>query len=207
MSRPEATVVSSLALSAIAGGSPAGSDRLLAFASELSRASVLAVWFLENDRVIAVPRPDLTIEEGRLHAIDSPAARWYGESLWFWDEIWIPDHLASRRHGLGLADVLAERNLERRRVLVDMIGFGNLARDASGGEPAQQDDYGRLWRLGKLLDDEDYVAVEVTNSTSEPDGSHRRYFLRVPPGTKTSREGVAWTFGMSVREYTLCAES
>ena len=64
--------------------------------------------------------------------------------------------------------------------MVDVIGFENLARAASGGEPAQQDDYGRLWRLGPLLDDEEYVAVEVVNSTPEPDGSFRHYFLRVP---------------------------
>jgi hypothetical protein len=25
--------------------------------------------------------------------------------------------------------------------------------------------------------------------------------LRVPPGTRTAREGVAWTFGMQAKDY------
>src|SRR6266436_180030 len=37
------------------------------------------------------------------------------------------------------------------------------------------------------------VLVHVTNSTPEPDGSRRRYFLRVPPEVKTARAAVAWT--------------
>ena len=90
--------------------------------------------------------------------------------------------------------------------MVDVLGFENLVR-AAGGEPAQQDDYGRLWRLGPLLDDEDYVTVEVVNSTPEPDGSFRHYFLRVPPDTKTARAGVAWSFELSVRDYALAAQS
>jgi hypothetical protein len=43
--------------------------------------------------------------------------------------------------------------------------------------------------------------VEVINSTPEPDGSRRTYFLRVPPDTETAREGVAWTFGLTPEEY------
>ena len=39
--------------------------------------------------------------------------------------------------------------------------------------------------------------VEVQNSTPEPDGSYRTYFLRVPNHTFTARDGVAWTFGLS----------
>jgi hypothetical protein len=43
--------------------------------------------------------------------------------------------------------------------------------------------------------------VEVVNATAEPDGSQKTYFLRVPPETRTAREGVAWTFGMAEQEY------
>jgi Domain of unknown function (DUF6745) len=103
--------------------------------------------------------------------------------------------------------VLAERNVERRRLLVEMIGFERLARSVGDGVPVQQDDYGRLLRLGPLLDDEEYVAVEVVNSTPEPDGSFRRYFLRVPPGTRTARAGVAWTFDVKSRDYRVAAHS
>jgi len=43
--------------------------------------------------------------------------------------------------------------------------------------------------------------VEVHNSTPEPDGTRKTYYLRVPPTTRTAREAVAWTFGMSGTEY------
>ena len=36
---------------------------------------------------------------------------------------------------------------------------------------------------------------------AEPDGTFRRYWLRVPPNTRTAREGVAWTFGLTAEEY------
>ena len=45
------------------------------------------------------------------------------------------------------------------------------------------------------------MVVEVENSTPEPDGSRRTYFLRVPPATRTAREAVAWTFSMTADAY------
>jgi hypothetical protein len=38
--------------------------------------------------------------------------------------------------------------------------------------------------------------VQVTNATPEPDGTHRAYWLRVPPGMRTARQAVAWTFDL-----------
>ena len=58
------------------------------------------------------------------------------------------------------------------------------------------------------IDDEPLRVVEVVNSTPEPDGTYRRYLLRVPPTTRTAREAVAWTFGFDdPQQYLLAAES
>lgn len=43
--------------------------------------------------------------------------------------------------------------------------------------------------------------VEVVNSTPEPDGTHRTYYLRVPPSIRIARPGVAWTFGVDEADY------
>jgi hypothetical protein len=59
---------------------------------------------------------------------------------------------------------------------------------------------GVLWRID-MPGDEPVVIVEVVNSTPEPDGTSRTYWLRVPPRTRTAREGVAWTFGLTAQEY------
>ncbi len=45
------------------------------------------------------------------------------------------------------------------------------------------------------------VMVEVVNSTPEPDGRFKHYWLRVPPAVGTAREGVAWSFGMAAEKY------
>jgi hypothetical protein len=46
-----------------------------------------------------------------------------------------------------------------------------------------------------------WTAVKVTNGTTEPDGSCKRYFLRVPSAMRTAREGVAWTYGLTPEQY------
>ena len=207
MSIPPATLVSRLAGDAVFNQGGTIDQKARGLASALSRSGVLAVWFLAPDTVIVVPRPDLIVC-GRAVALARAAVGALGgrEPLVLARGL-DPDRLATRRNELGLADVLGEHNVERRRILIDVIGFENLLQAATGGVPSQEDDYGRLWRLGRLLDDEEYVAVEVVNSTAEPDGSFRRYFLRVPPATKTARSGVAWTFEMGTRQYILTAQS
>jgi hypothetical protein len=49
--------------------------------------------------------------------------------------------------------------------------------------------------------------VEVRNSTPEPDGIHKHYWLRVPPHIGSAREAVAWTFGLSAGDYAPLIES
>jgi hypothetical protein len=49
--------------------------------------------------------------------------------------------------------------------------------------------------------------VKVINSTAEPDGTYKEYFLRVPPDVSSAREGVAWTFGLEPHEYAPAVES
>ncbi len=61
-----------------------------------------------------------------------------------------------------------------------------------------------MWRID-LANDEAVVMVEVLDSTPEPDGTHRTYWLRVPPSNRTAREGVAWTFGLDADGTRRCA--
>jgi hypothetical protein len=66
--------------------------------------------------------------------------------------------------------------------------------------------YGTLWRRN-VSGDEPIVMVEVVNSTREPDGSFKRYWLRVPPDMKTAREAVAWTFNVPAERYAPVKET
>ena len=43
--------------------------------------------------------------------------------------------------------------------------------------------------------------VRVINSTPEPDGSHKIYWLRVPPDCYNPHQAVAYTFGFQPHAY------
>lgn len=63
-----------------------------------------------------------------------------------------------------------------------------------------QDEFGILYH--KHFHDGSWQAmVCVKNSTPEPDGSRKEYYLRVPPDIHTARGAVAWTFGLQADEY------
>ncbi len=61
--------------------------------------------------------------------------------------------------------------------------------------------------VNEMRRDEPIVMVEVLNSTPEPDGTRKTYFLRVPPTMRTAREAVAWTFDMDGAAYAPAVES
>jgi hypothetical protein len=76
----------------------------------------------------------------------------------------------------------------------------------SGATEIHRDDFGTLYRK-TIPGDESLMMVKVVNSTPEPDGSFKDYFLRVPPTMARAREAVAWTFAMPEAEYILEAQT
>ena len=177
-------------------------------------AGLLCFWIVERRAwarrtCIAVPRPAIHLNRGRLHRPDGPAIEWTsGTSYWFWQGLHVPKRVAAQQSERGRLQVLARtRNLELRRLLLDRIGYERFL-DIAGTQLIAQDDFGKLWRCELQIDDEPHRVVEVVNATAEPDGSYRRFLLRVPPTTRTAGEGVAWTFGFdNPADYLLAAES
>jgi hypothetical protein len=177
-------------------------------------AGLLFFWIVESRTwskrsCIAVPRPTLHLEAGRLNRSDGPAVEWKsGTSYWFWEGLHVPKRVAARQSERARLQVLARtRNMELRRLLLNRIGYERFL-DIAGSELIAQDDFGKLWRCDLQIDHEPLRVVEVVNSTPDPDGSHRRYTLRVPPNVRTAREAVAWTFGFdNANDYLLAAAS
>src|SRR5262249_44281088 len=141
-------------------------------------------WVLESKNwrrreCILVPRPALHVTNGRLDRTDGPAVEWAsGLSYWFWEGLHIPRRAAARSSEQARLQVLVRTpNLERRRLLLDRIGYDRFL-EITDAKLLQQDDYGKLWRPSLSVDQEQLRVVEVTTSTPEPDGSYRRYFLR-----------------------------
>ena len=177
---------------------------------ELARSA--GPWWALDGLAVVSERPlvALTDDRGRLHAERGPAVAWSdGLEVWAWHGVLVDRDVVMTPESITVQAIDAERNIERRRVLIERFGEERLVREG-GAKLADEDETGRLWRREMPMSwprDEAVVMVEVVNSTPEPDGSRRTYFLRVPPTTATAREAVAWTFGLPGDAYRPAVES
>ncbi|MFI6283995.1 DUF6745 domain-containing protein [Streptomyces sp. NPDC051018] len=159
-------------------------------------------WWPYEHAVVMCERPvELHRDEaGRLDNGEGPALAYPdGFALYAWRGMPVPAGFLRELSSLTPERIRNEENAELRRVMLEFHGYDRYLAE-SGAEPVHKDETGTLWRIA-LFDDEDVAMVEVLNSTPEPDGTHRTYWLRVPPATRTAREGVAWTFGLAAEAY------
>ncbi|MFJ3492394.1 DUF6745 domain-containing protein [Streptomyces sp. NPDC086091] len=168
-----------------------------------------AGWWWPFARVAVVCERPVALhrdEAGRLDRGDGPALAYPdGFALYAWRGMPVPAAFLAELATLTPERVRAEENAELRRVMLEFYGYDRYLAD-SGARPLHRDETGVLWRID-LAADEPVVMVEVVNSTPEPDGTHRTYWLRVPPTTRTAREGVAWTFGVPEDGYAPVRET
>ncbi|SEN13479.1 DUF6745 domain-containing protein [Nonomuraea pusilla] len=169
----------------------------------LADVAQAAGWWWPYERVAVVTaRPvELHLDElDRLHRAEGPALRYAdGFALHAWHGMPVPAGFGAVMGRLTPARIRQEENAELRRVMLEHFGVDRYLAE-SGAEPTQSDETGTLWRI-ELPGDEPVVMVEVVNSTPEPDGTRRTYFLRVPPWVQRARQGVAWTFGLAEQDY------
>ncbi|WP_314411818.1 DUF6745 domain-containing protein [Streptomyces kroppenstedtii] len=162
-----------------------------------------AGWWWPYEKAAVISERPLTLhrdEAGRLDRGDGPALGYAdGFELYAWRGMPVPRDFLHELTRLTPERIRGEENAELRRVMLEFYGYDRYL-DESGAVPVHRDETGVLWRV-QLVGDEDVVMVEVVNSTPEPDGTSRTYWLRVPPSTRTAREGVAWTFGVGVEAY------
>ena len=158
---------------------------------EALEAGLWLFWYVE-DAIIWIEQPLLRFDDRhRLHCEDGPAFEVSDCSEYFWHGVLVTEQIVLNAETLTPELILSERNAEVRRVMIERFGAARLIQEA-GAAKQHVDDFGTLWRL-KISGDEDIVMVEVVNSTPEPDGSWKNYWLRVPPAMKTAREAVMWT--------------
>ncbi len=166
-------------------------------------------WWWPYERVAVLSERPAELHRdniGRLHRGDGPALAYAdGYGLHAWHGMPIPDSVVDVLPHLTAERITAETNAELRRVMLEHFGYERYAREF-GAKKQHQDDTGVLWRVA-MDRDEDLVMVEVVNSTAEPDGTFRVYWLRVPPWVRTARQGVAWTFDLDEGAYRPLVET
>lgn len=134
-----------------------------------------------------------------LHRMDGPAIDFGpGDKLNVYaiNGVIVQDYVVDNPEKITVDDIEKESNAEVRRVKVNQYGQSRYIQD-SGAKVISTDDFGVLYRK-ELKDDEPLMMVKVVNSTQEPDGTFKDYFIRVDPnaygGLKTARAAVASTW-------------
>ncbi|WP_440104129.1 DUF6745 domain-containing protein [Streptosporangium sp. H16] len=142
-----------------------------------------------------LPRP----HQPRPHNATGPALVWRdGWSIHAWRGVGVSKALIDGE--LTITDWLRERNAEVRRAILERMGYEWLLDNGTARKIAT-DDYGTLWWILDPYSLIGIVVVDVVNATPEPDGSFKRYILRVPPDQTVPRDAIGWTFGLQPGEY------
>lgn len=145
---------------------------------------------------------DVTVDDRlRLHSFGTdPAVKFNnGVAIYYHHGVRVPDYVIKEPSRITVQDIQKEANTEVRRVMLEKYGYEKYLKN-SKARLLGEDPIGKLWQVDIPLD-EPLVMVEVLNSTPEPDGSIRTYFLRVPPQMTSPREAIAWTFGLRKEQY------
>jgi hypothetical protein len=147
-----------------------------------------AIYIMENLQV-------LKHENGRLHCADGPAVDFGGgHTIYAWRGMVVNEAIIMGQIDIPMIE--KEDNAELRRVLIDRYGTAKYIID-SGAQKLHEDDFGTLYTK-EVPGDETIMMVKVVNSTPEPDGSYKDYWLRVDPraygGLTTARAAVASTW-------------
>jgi hypothetical protein len=141
----------------------------------------------------------------RLHCDSGPALESNIEPLYFWHGVLVPDFVVDHPERITLDNIKTEENSEVRRILIERYGTSRYLMD-SNAQIIHTSGNNILYRQ-EIMGDEPIVMVRVLNSTPEPNGEVKSYFLRVPPDIADADAAVAWTFGMSKDEYRPQIES
>src|SRR5215813_3251169 len=109
-----------------------------------------------------------------------------------WRGVSIDERIAFRPETITATEILAEKNAELRRVLLERMCYDAFPNEAEAETLVRHRDPGGERRLLRvpMQEDEDLVCVSVICPSTG-----RRYVIRVPPTTRSCRQAVAWIAG------------
>ncbi len=185
-----------------------------------SRLAYIRSEYLDGARGIVTRRDDA----GRLHCDDGPAylaparvtffrhgrrhgldADWHGTIHHYHEGVRIPASFHAELVSPGrltVEEVLSHQNLEVRMAGIRILGPGRVLCSRRARIVDRCSRTGMvLFKVRGFSESSPVRFLRVVNSTPEPDGSRKDYFLCVPPDMQTCAEAVAWTFGMGASDY------
>lgn len=109
-----------------------------------------------------------------------------------WRGVLIDERIAFHPDRITAAETLAERNAERRRIMIERMGYLRFAQESGARVLDEDRDAGgsRSLLSVQLQDDEPLIGLLCRCPSTS-----RQYFLRVPPTMKTCHQAAAWMAG------------
>lgn len=159
------------------------------------------VWMF-NAGAICTERPKLINLDARnrLHSDKEKAIEYPdGNGIYCIHGIEVEEKIVMRPDEITIKEIDEQSNAEVRRVMISKFGESKFLLK-SKAKIIAKDEFGELYSR-KMLNDEALTMIRVLNSTPEPDGSTKIYWLRVPPWVKTPQEGIGWTFNLKEKDY------
>jgi hypothetical protein len=173
-------------------------------------------WWPFKGAVILTERPVFISRDAqaRLHCEDRAAIEYPdGWGVYSWRGVRVPQDVIITPGSITTERIEKESNAEVRRVMITRYGFDRYLKD-SGAKRIHKDKYGELYRK-EIKGGDPLVGVKVQNSTPEPDGSIKSYWLKVhhelrpllangqlgEPQDMTAVNAIASTFGMRGEDY------
>lgn len=169
------------------------------FTQNILEAAEAGLWGI-NPRHLEIDclvRPVIRSRLGQLHNDKGPALVLGRTEVFYWNGVHVDPYVVLEPQKITTDRIAKEWNVERRRVLLERMGYERYFKE-SNSVLVHEDEYGKLYRV---TDRENTTTVMVKNGSPEPDGTHKWYWLRVPPEMRTAKEAVAWTYGMSADQY------
>lgn len=169
------------------------------------RSHTAGWWLFRGVAILCSPPTRVSFDpDGRLHAPDGKAIEYAdGWGVYAWHGVNVPEQVICAPDSLAPEQILSERNVEVRRVMIERFGADRLLSHTKARCLDMDQDGRRSLYLLPMRGDEPLVAVRV-----ECPSTKQVYFLRVPPEVRTCRAAIAWTFGFNtVQEYQPIVET
>lgn len=160
-------------------------------------------WLFLTEHEVLVAQPPETLrydDAGKPHCATAAALITRdGHKLYALNGVWVPDLCILEPARMTLKEIEMQPGVDTRARMIDAYGLERYLRE-TGAILWDKSSFGELYWKSQHAQSP-LLAVRVTNSTPEPDGTFKHYMLRVPPHVQTAREAVAWTFGLQEEEY------
>ena len=150
-------------------------------------------WWPLDEAAILCERPVACHldDQGRLHHESEMAVRYQdGYGVWVWHGVRVTEMVIARPEEITTKMITEERNAEVARVMMERFGDGRYIEEI-GAKPVGEKFRDSQLFEAELSDNMTIARVRAVNSTPEPDGTSRIYWLRVPPGCSCAQEALA----------------